>query len=128
MGVASYWDIYSGLYFFPSKHKALERVIDLISHNIRRKHFGHNPLCPTGPYVLGKAIAQTCEADEIFVGRSEIIERPFLNPNDLRFWHCLLAGNKVIAEKRKGRTGLAEYGINEGNNYQDLWNNNDIYI
>ena len=63
--VSSPWDTSNGLMYAPPKHKALARAIELVCANVKRRYYGLTALCPTGPALFGKALAQTCEAEDL---------------------------------------------------------------
>ena len=134
--VSSPWDTSNGIIYAPPKHKALARGIELICANVKRRYYGLTPLCPTGPALFGKALAQTCEAEELITGGAQLIARdgvtrlaPDVAVPDDKFIHCQFLRGTLIAVKRKPMlsAGLSGLGIATGNNYRDLWNDREIY-
>ena len=134
--VCSPWDTSNGIIYAPPKHKALAKAIELVCANVKRRYYGETGLCPTGPTLFGKALATTCEADEIKVGFAKLTPRdeakqllprvalpegPFINLQRL--------GRTIIAVKRKRPTaaGLSELGVTSGNAYGQFWNKREVY-
>lgn len=135
--VSAPWDTSSGLVFSPPKHKAFQRAIELLCANVEKRYYGLNALCPTGPTLLGKALASTCEAEELTTGHAKHVERETVKqlvPNLLLprgpHIHCQYLGGAIVAIKRKailGR-GLEGFGITTGNTYRDIWGAGEVYI
>ena len=134
--VASTWDASNGLIYAPPKHKALERAIELVCANAKKNYYGKNGFCPTGPTLFGKALAQTCEADELNTGFAKMLSRRLvrkLAPNvdlpESALIHCQFADRQLVAIKRKSPTspGLIEMGITSGNLYRSLWEEGKVY-
>lgn len=133
---SSPWDTSNGLISSPPKHKVFEHAIELVCANVKRGYYGSTPLCPTGPALFGKALAVTCEAEEILTGASFFLERDILKratpklalPRGKKV-HCYKLGRTLIAVKRKsvGSPGLVDLGVVDGNSYSELWKNRDIY-
>lgn len=135
--VSAPWDTSNGLIFTPPRHKALARAIELVCANVRRRYYGLNPLCPTGPALLGKAFASTCEAEEIITGAARLLPRarvmrtaPDLAIPDDDMVHCQIYGETLVAVKRKRlrSPGLTDFGVTTGNNYLDIWRAKQVYF
>lgn len=134
--VSSPWDTSNGLIFTPPRHKALARAIQLVCANVKRRYYGLNPLCPTGPALLGKAFASTCEAEEIITGAAKLLPRarvlkmaPDLEIPEEEFIHCIVYGETLVAVKRKRlrSPGLTDFGVTTGNSYLDIWRAKAVY-
>ena len=125
------WQVANTIIYSPPKHKALLKSIELICANVRSNYFGRNPLSPTGPDLFGKALALTCDAEEVLTGESRLLV-PKL-PTHLAYTftrpgHCFIFSNKLIAVKRKtGGNSLSELGLEGTNDYVDMWRARDIY-
>eukprot|EP01037_Dinobryon_pediforme_P026568 gene26568-29133_t len=117
------WDVVCGLYSAPARHKAILKTIELICANVRNRYFGPTMLCPTGPTVFGRAIAMTCDPDELVVGDSGWLAPNQLPPGMLNGpSHCFVREKDVFAVRRKNGAGtLAEIGLFGGNDYRKLW-------
>lgn len=119
------WDTSNGIFAAPPRHKALAKAIELVCANVRRQYYGPSSLCPTGPTLFGKAIALTCEAEELIMGRA--MWREPTRPGEPKY-HCMTSFGQTIAIKRKTVPGsITELGISTGNNYHNLWVARDIY-
>jgi mannosyltransferase OCH1-like enzyme len=134
--VSAPWDTSNGLIFAPPRHKALKRAIEMVCINVKRRYYGLNGLCPTGPALLGKAVASTCEAEEVLSGEAKLLLRenveklaPKLSLPEGERIHCQVLNRRLIAVKRKGlqSQGLAELGITTGNLYLQYWANKEVY-
>lgn len=134
--VSSPWDTSNGVIYAPARHKALERAIELVCANVKRRYYGLTPLCPTGPALLGKAVAMTCEAEELITGLAQLMDRqvmaerlPDLALPDGDLIHCQFLKQELIAVKRKPiqSQGLKSIGITSGNAYRGFWNRREVY-
>lgn len=97
---------------------------------MRSRYYGKNPLCPTGPVLFGKAVASNCEPEDLVVGESEWIPpHPELSEVISERSHGFVFKDKLVALRRKRGGGpLSEIGINGGNNYNEFWNSQDVYV
>ncbi len=126
---AAPWQVANTVIYAPPGHKAIEHAIDLICANVKEHYYGASFLCPTGPVAFGKAVAESCRAEDMFSGDSmmldEIPGQPgLIGPST----HAFIFQNHVVAVKRKrGGASLAEMGLKGGNTYRDLWARHDIY-
>lgn len=132
------WDTSNGVIAAPPKHKALLRSIELVCENVRRAYYGMTPLCPTGPVLFGKALAQTCEAEDLKTGSaiampSERLRELMPNfelPGGTRI-HCLATGREIAAIKRKKMHigSLEDLGITDSDRrYSEYWRERSVYI
>jgi hypothetical protein len=133
---SSPWDASNGVILAPAGHKALQRAIEMVCANVARGYYGSTCLCPTGPALFGKALATTCEAEDLITGSAVRMRRERLQPRvpDLALpegedIHCLAFRRRIFAIKRKplGAAGLDALGISGGNNYAQLWGKRDVY-
>lgn len=123
VGPTSPWDAYNGLIAAPAGHKALLKSIEMICDNVKHQYYGTTPVCPTGPTLFGKAIALTCEPEDLIVGE-------VFRPPGMEAFNCLIdmTTRTVIAVNRKKTVGTVEsLGIVNGNNYNDLWHAENVY-
>lgn len=116
-------DTINGLFVSPAGHKALRKAIELVCANVRQRHYGPNPLCPTGPSLFGKAVAMTCDPDELIVGESAWVRSGIL-------WsqrrHGLFLDRALVATKRR-HPDAAPPGFAGGNDYYELWKARRVY-
>ena len=134
--ISSPWDMSNGLMFTPPRHKAIARAIQLVCANVKRRYYGINALCPTGPVLIGKAFAMTCEAEDLRTGAAKLLPRSRITglapdlaipPEDMI--HSLIYREVLIAVKRKRlrSPGLTDFGVTTGNSYSDMWNEGNVY-
>jgi hypothetical protein len=125
------WQVANTIIFAPRQHKAIGKAIDLICINVRNEFYGCSSLSPTGPDLFGKAIALTCEPEDLTTGDSvfAIPQAPSGSKQVVtEVSHCFVFLDKLHAVKRKRIGGaLSELGISGGNSYNDLWVSRDIY-
>ncbi len=118
------WSIANGLMYAQSQHKVFQLCVDMIVAHCHEQYYGATPLCPTGPSLLGRAIARlgadnnmrfgTCShATDAAQGR----RMAFTIPNDI-----------TLAYRRAGNPGdLASAGLIHTNNYAHLYATHQIY-
>lgn len=111
--VAAPWIASNTILAAPARFPAVEAAIRMILANCRTRHRGNNPLSPTGPLLLGKALAMHCEPEEIRLGevsdvstRDGITSLVFVDTHD----------GRVIACRAKSKAGLSELGMTHGVN------------
>ena len=123
------WDTSLGVVAAPLRHRALAKAIELVCANVKREYYGPTALCPTGPTLFGKAIALTCDPEDLIVGEAVRLALP---PGDAEAAkkpsHCLQHARELVAVKRKRGGGpLSELGIGGGNRYNRLWRSREVY-
>jgi len=119
------WDTSNGLFAAPPQHKALQKAIELVCANVKRKYYGPSPLCPTGPTLFGKALALTCEPEEINSGEAIWIARKEVNA--IRTHGLSASGSLVAIKRKKGGGPMTQLGIDNGNSYRGFWSARDVY-
>ena len=48
--------IYQAFICSKAKHPFLKKTIDMVVENVQNRYYGHNPICVTGPGILGQAV------------------------------------------------------------------------
>jgi mannosyltransferase OCH1-like enzyme len=103
---------------------ALKIAIEMIVDNCLDKYYGITPLCPTGPTLLGKALAMNgSQADFIYGDYLELTptyeqkNRAFVLPN----------GTIMAWSKPSGGGDLTGVGAKGVNNYNELWAKREVY-
>lgn len=111
------------LYSKPS-NAILDTAIQMIVENVENRFYGITPLCPTGPTLLGKAIASV-EASTAYI-YGDYLE---LTPNhQQRNRAFVLPDGSILAwSKPAGGGDLTALGGKGVNNYNVLWNQRDVY-
>ncbi len=125
------WDTATTVISAPPRHKAFLKAVEMICANVKAEYYGPTSLCPTGPTLFGKAVASTCDAEDMIVGYSRwIAPSPPEQENALirETSHGLVFGNRLIAVRRKRGGGpLSELGIEGGNQYPEMWTARQVY-
>lgn len=119
------WIVSNTIIGAPPRAPALEAAIRMIVANCRRRYRGVSSLCPTGPVLLGKAIALHCEPEQIHLGEaSNVSQREaaeaivFVDTTD----------GRLIGYRSKPGAGLHGLGLDSGvNNYNDFYYARLIY-
>ena len=113
----------SVLYSRPG-NPVLKTAIDRIVRNHKENYYGVTPLCPTGPSLLGEALA-------LHRGNSRHLFGDFLEltpAHQIRNHAFVLSDGTILAwGKRAGGGNLTRLGVSGGNNYNDLWKARQIY-
>jgi len=117
--VVAPWIVSNTILGAPARAPALEAAIRMIVANCRTRYRGASSLCPTGPVLLGKAIALHCEPGQIHLGevsnlaqRSDTEALAFVDATD----------GRLVGYRTKRGAGLQELGLEQGvNNYNDFY-------
>ncbi|HZW20900.1 glycosyltransferase family 32 protein [Noviherbaspirillum sp.] len=112
------WIVSNTILAAPARFPAIQAAIRMIVANCHSRYRGTSPLCPTGPVLLGKAIAMHCTPDQIHLGevtnvaaRDTMESLVFVDASD----------GRLVAYRAKTKAGLDELGLEEGvNNYNDF--------
>ena len=103
---------------------ALQTAIEMIVDNCREQYYGVTPLCPTGPTLLGAALAANGgNASHVFGDYLELTpthqqkNRAFVLPD----------GTIMAWSKPSGGGDLTQLGAKGTNNYNDLWSARKAY-
>jgi mannosyltransferase OCH1-like enzyme len=111
------------LYSKPN-NKSLQTAIEYIIRNCKEGYYGITPLCPTGPTLLGEALAANRgNANYVFGDYLELTpthqhqNRAFVLPD----------GTILAWSKPSGGGDLTGVGAKAVNNYNELWAARDIY-
>lgn len=98
-------------------------LIDKIVEHVKTHFYGFNPLCPTGPNLMGRAAAQLLEMDEFATGEVVRINK---NPSTWSYSYLIPSG-EVLAVNVKLGNGLTSFGVANSDNYNDHWYARRIY-
>jgi hypothetical protein len=103
---------------------ALQTAIEMIVDNCREQYYGVTPLCPTGPTLLGAALAANGgNANHVFGDYLELTpthqqkNRAFVLPD----------GTIMAWSKPSGGGDLTQLGAKGTNNYNELWAAKQVY-
>lgn len=111
------------LYSKPS-NSALVTAINLIVSNCHDQYYGITPLCPTGPTLLGRALAIN-DSQENFVYGDYLELTPTHQQKNRAF--VLPDGTILAWSKPSGGGDLKELGAKGVNNYNELWHARRVY-
>ena len=96
----------------------------MIISNCRDGYYGVTPLCPTGPTLLGEALAAHRANPRHLFG--DFLELTPTYPQKNRAF--VLDDGAIFAWGKRAEGGdLTALGIRGGNNYNDLWTARKIY-
>ena len=103
---------------------ALQAAIAMIVANCKEQYYGITPLCPTGPTLLGKALASNGSQSDFVYGdyleltpTHEQKNRAFVLPD----------GTIMAWSKPSGGGDLTGVGAKGVNNYNELWGTREVY-
>ncbi len=98
-------------------------LIDKIVEHVKTRFYGFDPLCPTGPNLMGRAAAQLLEMDEFATGEVVRINK---NPSTWSYSYLIPSG-EVLAVNVKFGNGLMSLGHANSDNYNEHWSARRIY-
>jgi hypothetical protein len=123
------WNVNNGAIYAKANHPVLEIAINLIVDHGRTRFYGRTSLDPTGPGVLGRALAIHGPDRGIITGWYHQLT-PMHQIKNLAYIlpvGKILAFGKATAGTRNG-LGLEAYGDKGTNSYEEMYRNRDIYI
>lgn len=118
------WACATTVLFSKPNNQALQFAIEMIVANCAQQYYGITPLCPTGPTLLGKALALNgSQANFIYGDYLELTpthgqkNRAFVLPD----------GTIMAWSKPAGGGDLKGLGAKGVNNYNELWHARGVY-
>jgi mannosyltransferase OCH1-like enzyme len=118
------WACATTVLYSQPDNAALQTAIEMIVANCKEQYYGITPLCPTGPTLLGKALAANgSQADFVYGDYLELTptheqkNRAFVLPD----------GTIMAWSKPSGGGDLTGVGAKGVNNYNELWANRQVY-
>lgn len=118
------WAVSIGILYSQPNNPALEFAIDAIVNNCQEKYYGLTPLCPTGPTLLGAALAANGGNENVVYG--DYLELTPIHANKNRAF-VLPDGTIVGWGKPTSGGDLTGLGAKGTNNYNELWANRQVY-
>jgi len=103
---------------------ALTTAIEMIVNNCQEKYYGITPLCPTGPTLLGAALAAN-GGNPNFVYGDYLELTPTHEQKNRAF--VLPDGTIMAWSKPSGGGDLTGVGAQGVNNYNELWAARQVY-
>jgi mannosyltransferase OCH1-like enzyme len=118
------WACATTVLYSQPDNAALQEAIEMIIANCEQKYYGITPLCPTGPTLLGRALAVNgSQADFVYGDFLELTptheqkNKAFVLPDGtIMAWHKPSGGGDL--------TGLGAKGVN---NYNEMWSRKEVY-
>lgn len=118
------WACATTVLYSQPDNPALTTAIQLIVNNCHERFYGITPLCPTGPTLLGQALAMNGPQSDFVYGdyleltpTHEQKNRAFVLPD----------GTIMAWSKPSGGGDLTGVGAKGVNNYNELWAKRDVY-
>jgi hypothetical protein len=118
--VETSWKVWNGIFYSPKDSPILQASISECVENVRRRFYGKDPLFPTGPSVLGRAVAKHSLELKVKLGD--------------HWWHkrrrstLTFRDQGVVAREKVGGRYLGGVsGIAGGNNYNVMWRERTVY-
>jgi len=120
------WACDNGMIYSKAKNPALERAIELVVSNVSNKYYGKTPLCPTGPSLWGRAIAESVSKGNESMMFGDCDE---LTPNhSIKNKAFIAPGGQILAECKPTHGGdLTGMGAKDTNNYNIFWHRRQVY-
>jgi hypothetical protein len=122
----SLFDVSNSLLYAKPRQVVLEQAIATVVRHCREEYYGTSIYCPTGPAVLGAAIAGQPRSARHLSGHL----MPLTPNHPRRNLSFVLPDGQILALFKKGwmPPGEVLFGKREGtNNYADLWAQRRIY-
>jgi hypothetical protein len=114
------WKVANNMFYSTKNSPILEASISECVENVRRRFYGKDPHFPTGPSVLGRAVASRSLGVSILIGDYWWLKR--------RRNKYILPDRGVIARGKVGGRYLGGVsGVAGGNNYNAMWRERMIY-
>ena len=115
------WRVSNGMFYSTKDSPILQASISECVANVRRRFYGKDPLFPTGPSVLGRAVADRSLEAKVQIGDYWWLKR--------RRNKYTLPGQGVIARGKVGGRYLGDVsGIPGGNDYNVIWQENHLRV
>ena len=118
------WACATTVLYSKPDNMALQTAIEMIVDNCCEQYYGITPLCPTGPTLLGAALAANGgNVNDVFGDYLELTptyeqkNRAFVLPN----------GTIMAWSKPSGGGDLTGVGAKGVNNYNELWHARKVY-
>ena len=114
------WKVCNNFFYSKPNNPILDYAIHEVVTNVNFMYYGHDPHFPTGPSVLGRAVAHAGLDLNLLVG-----EYWWFKYRKNKF---VLPGNSVVARhKRGGAYKGGQSGVLGGNNYNEIWKARFVY-
>lgn len=119
------WAVSNAIIYSNPNNEFLAKAIARIVENHAKGFYGHSPLEPTGPYMLGRVLAETDNWKTIAFGDSRLINNGPSNKAEIL---KIAPSGEVIALRNKSQSGqISDLVSTGGNNYIELWRSRRIW-
>lgn len=118
------WACATTVLYSKPNNVALTTAIEMIVNNCHEKYYGITPLCPTGPTLLGQALAAN-GGNPNFVYGDYLELTPTHEQKNRAF--VLPDGTIMAWSKPSGGGDLTGVGAKGVNNYNELWAKREVY-
>jgi mannosyltransferase OCH1-like enzyme len=118
------WACATTVLYSKPNNSALATAIEMIVNNCQEKYYGITPLCPTGPTLLGAALAAN-GGNVNFVYGDYLELTPTYEQKNRAF--VLPDGTIMAWSKPSGGGDLTGVGAKGVNNYNELWADRQVY-
>ena len=118
------WACATTVLYSKPDNTALQFAIEMIVNNCKNKYYGVTPLCPTGPSLLGAALAAN-GGETNFVYGDYLELTPTHEQKNRAF--VLPDGTIMAWSKPSGGGDLTGIGAKGVNNYNELWAAKQVY-
>jgi len=118
------WACATTVLYSKPNNSALTTAIEMIVNNCQEKYYGITPLCPTGPTLLGAALAAN-GGNANFVYGDYLELTPTYEQKNRAF--VLPDGTIMAWSKPSGGGDLTGVGAKGVNNYNELWAARQVY-
>lgn len=113
------WAVSNAVIYAEAKSPVMDRAIGRVVEHFQARYYGHASLEPTGPYMLGRVLAETCDWRGITFGDSSLLNIDRTGrPNIVK----VMPTGEVVAIRNKTKNGqITDLVTSGGNNYNTLW-------
>jgi mannosyltransferase OCH1-like enzyme len=118
------WSCQTAVLYSRPKSNVLRTAIDLVVKNCSENYYGITSLCPTGPTLLGEALAINRGNPRHMFGDFVDLTPTHEKKNSA----FVLPDGTILAWGKRGQPGdLTTLGVSGGNNYSELWRARRVY-
>ena len=123
------YPIVSSLFYANKGCRVLKKAIELVVENCKKEYYGMTATCPTGPGVIGRALAFYGLNKDQIIGHFLPLTPNHRNKNR----SYLLPDGSILALHKDAwllnakPAQISEFGINDSDNYLEMYNKKDIY-
>jgi len=121
------WSCQGAVIYAKPGHPALARAIENVLDNVENNYYGMTPLCPTGPSLWGRSIAETAVNNHQGLFFGDCTELTPLYPDKNKCF--ILPDGTLVAESKRANGGdLTALGAKDTNNYNEFWHSRQVYV